>query len=125
MYSRVIFPMKSWNIDTVQICGYCCSLEAEYAYQLKRTIIPLMMEKDYQPDGWLGFIVGAKYWISFTERKEFTNSVEKLLKEINVKGEPSKKMDLLDEKIVLSADTVNEDTGGDYAAMMPNSSMYV
>ena len=107
MNSRVIFPIKSWSIGTVQICDPYCSLEAEYAYQLKRTIIPLMMEKHYQPDGWLGFIVGAKYWISFTERKEFPNSVEKLLKEINVKGESSKKVDPLDEKMVLPADPVN------------------
>ena len=84
-----------------------------------------MMEKDYQPDGWLGFIVGAKYWISFTERKEFTISVEKLLKEINLKDKSSKKVDPLDEKMVLPADPVNEDTGGDGTAMMPNSSMYV
>lgn len=29
-----------------------CRAEAEYAFQLGRPIIPLIMQKDYKPDGW-------------------------------------------------------------------------
>lgn len=33
-----------------------CRLEAEYAVQLNKPIIPLILQKDYKPDGWLLFI---------------------------------------------------------------------
>lgn len=29
-----------------------CRAEAEYAFQLNKPIIPLIMQKDYKPDGW-------------------------------------------------------------------------
>lgn len=32
-----------------------CRTEAEYAFTLKKPIIPLKMEKDYIPDGWYSF----------------------------------------------------------------------
>ncbi len=31
-----------------------CRAEGEYAFQLNRPIIPLIMQKNYKPDGWLG-----------------------------------------------------------------------
>lgn len=31
-----------------------CRTEAEYAYKLEKTLIPLKVEKSYEPDGWLG-----------------------------------------------------------------------
>ena len=31
-----------------------CRAEAEYAFNLHKPIIPLIMQKDYQPSGWLG-----------------------------------------------------------------------
>ena len=45
-----------------------------------------MLEKNYQPDGWLGFIVGAKFWIDFTNQTNFKDSVLKLMKEVGDKG---------------------------------------
>ena len=38
-----------------------CRAEAKYAFQLKKEIIPLMMQRNYMPDGWLGIIVGEKF----------------------------------------------------------------
>ena len=32
-----------------------CRAEAEYAFQLGQPIIPLIMEKDYKPDGWYNY----------------------------------------------------------------------
>lgn len=29
-----------------------CRAEAEYSFQLGRPIVPLIMQKDYKPDGW-------------------------------------------------------------------------
>ena len=44
-----------------------CRTEAEYAYTRKKTLIPVMVEKGYKPDGWLGILVGSKlYYNVFT-----------------------------------------------------------
>lgn len=58
-----------------------CRSEAEYAYQRRKRIIPLMMESGYNPDGWLGIILGAKLWMDF--RKEPNVGIQQLLKEIS------------------------------------------
>jgi len=41
-----------------------CRLEAMYANQLKKHIIPLMVseEQQYRPDGWLGLLMGVKLY---------------------------------------------------------------
>jgi len=39
-----------------------CRTEAEYAYTRKKCLIPVMFEKGYKPDGWLGILVGSKLY---------------------------------------------------------------
>ena len=63
-----------------------CRSEAEYAYQLRKDIIPLMMQRDYQPDGWLGMIVGTKLWIDFRNSYSLDTGTEKLIKELGDRG---------------------------------------
>jgi len=58
-----------------------CQAEGEYAYTRQRHIIPLKMESKYNPDGWLGLLVGAKIYIDFTKH-DFDLAYVKLLKEI-------------------------------------------
>ena len=41
-----------------------------------------MIEDRYTPDGWLGFIVGAKYWIDFKDTENIETSLDNLLKEV-------------------------------------------
>ena len=57
-----------------------------------------MMENDYQPDGWLGFIVGAKFWIDFKDRRKIQDGIERLLKEIKKTEKPE------EEKMVKAVD---------------------
>ena len=61
-------------------------LEAEYTYQLHKDIIPLMMDYKYRPDGWLGIIVGTKFWIDFSERHKLDTNADKLVKELGDRG---------------------------------------
>ena len=35
-----------------------CRTEAEYAFKLKKPLIPIRVEPNYEPDGWLGEILG-------------------------------------------------------------------
>ena len=67
-------------------CFFPLTLEAEYTYQLHKDVIPLMMDYKYKPDGWLGIIVGAKFWIDFTERHKLDSNIHVLVRELGIRG---------------------------------------
>lgn len=58
-----------------------CQSEAEYAYRLKKPIIPILLQSKYKPDGWLGILAGTKLYIDFT-KNDFESNYKKLVKEI-------------------------------------------
>ncbi|XP_018619019.1 uncharacterized protein LOC108941064 isoform X1 [Scleropages formosus] len=59
-----------------------CRTEAEYTFELRKEIIPLMMEQNYKPDGWLGALLGTKLWIDFSEQCNFEESIKQLIRDI-------------------------------------------
>jgi len=61
-----------------------CRAEAEYAFKLRRNVIPLIMEKGYDPDGWLGFIIGSKLWVDASDPEKIGGVVEFVQKEIDL-----------------------------------------
>ena len=63
-----------------------CRSEAEYAYQLRKDIIPLMMQQNYKPDGWLGMIVGTKLWIDLRNIFNVEAAIGKLMRELGDRG---------------------------------------
>ena len=63
-----------------------CRSEAEYAYQLRKDIIPLMMQHKYKADGWLGILLGTKLWIGFQSKHVFEAGVRKLIKDLGGRG---------------------------------------
>ena len=63
-----------------------CRSEAEYTYKLGKDIIPLMMQSNYKPDGWLGMLVGTKFWIDFHSKHVVKPGVTKLIKELGGRG---------------------------------------
>jgi len=48
-----------------------CRTEAEYAYKLKKEIICIMAEDNYQPKGWLGALLGNKLWYNLWKNSVF------------------------------------------------------
>lgn len=56
--------------------------EAEYAFQQRKPIIPLMMQRAYRPDGWLGLILGSKLFYDFSGKYSFESRMTGLLKAI-------------------------------------------
>ena len=61
--------------------------EAEYAFQQRKKIVPLMLQRGYKPDGWLGFILGAKLFFDFSGKYPFQDKFNDLLKELHrIKG---------------------------------------
>ena len=83
-----------------------CRSEAEYAYQLRKDIIPLMVQRNYQPDGWLGMIVGTKLWIDFRNSYSIETGMAKLMKELGVRGREN---DVIDGRLE-TTDKVQEDS---------------
>ena len=63
-----------------------CRSEAEYTYKLGKDIIPLMMQRNYKPDGWLGMLLGTKFWIDFNSKHIVKTGVTKLIKELGGRG---------------------------------------
>jgi len=65
-----------------------CRTEAEYAFTLKKPIIPLKMEKNFVPDGWLGALLGAKLYHEFSslEAPEFASTLVTLIRELGDRG---------------------------------------
>ena len=60
-----------------------CQAEAEYAFNCKRRLIPLIMRQGYRPDGWLGFMIGSRIYVDFG-RFDFDVACEKLMTEISL-----------------------------------------
>ena len=53
-----------------------------------------MMEEYYRPDGWLGIILGAKFYMDFSGRLVIEEEMNKLLKEVH--------MHAVDAKIIIT-----------------------
>lgn len=60
-----------------------CQAEAEYAFNCKRRLLPLIMRPNYKPDGWLGFLIGSRLYVDYG-RFEFDVACEKLMTEISL-----------------------------------------
>jgi len=52
--------------------------ECDYALQLGKDFIPLMMEKNFKPDGWLGIFLGTKLYTEFTDENLFEHKMKDL-----------------------------------------------
>nr|XP_054752090.1 uncharacterized protein LOC129257722 [Lytechinus pictus] len=67
-----------------------CRTEAEYAFLKRKRIIPIMMEEFYRPDGWLGLIIGAKFYMDFSGRLVIEEEMSKLLREVQMHAHEAK-----------------------------------
>ncbi|XP_072013546.1 uncharacterized protein [Amphiura filiformis] len=59
-----------------------CRSEARYAYKLDKKVIPLMFQKDYKPDGWLGLLQGMDLYYAFDSDDQISKNMGQLLKAI-------------------------------------------
>jgi hypothetical protein len=70
-----------------------CRLEAQYAYQREKEMVPLMMEEGYRADGWLGMLLGTRLWYSccgsvLSSEAAFEGKMEELCRELGDRGKP-------------------------------------
>ncbi|KAK3578382.1 hypothetical protein CHS0354_025476 [Potamilus streckersoni] len=63
-----------------------CRTEGEYTYKLRKKYIPIIMQQNYQPRGWLGSMLGAKLYADFSGKYQLEKSFQILLKELGSQG---------------------------------------
>ena len=85
-----------------------CQKEAEYAFVRQKIMIPLLLQAKYKPTGWLGFLLGASFYIDFT-KNDFTQNYQTLKNEIetNAKRISNNKNEVGN----LTSDSTMEDEG--------------
>jgi hypothetical protein len=59
-----------------------CQAEAEYAFNCKRRLVPLIARPGYKADGWLGFMIGSRIYIDYGTF-DFETACGKLMDEIS------------------------------------------
>ncbi|XP_072031839.1 uncharacterized protein [Amphiura filiformis] len=67
-----------------------CRTEASYAYKLKKPIVPLLVEPDYDPDGWLGALAGMLLYYRAHSDEALNTDLNSLVKELGNKDTKAK-----------------------------------
>ena len=60
-----------------------CRAEAQYAFQRKLKMVPILLQKHYKPSGWLSFLVSQLFYVDFI-KYEFPKAIEMLFKELKL-----------------------------------------
>ena len=68
-----------------------CRMEAQYALQKKKPIVPLMLTQGYEADGWLGLMLGTSMWYALyggtlSSENAFEDRMDALCRELGVRG---------------------------------------
>ena len=71
-----------------------CRMEAQYAHQQEKDMVPLMMEDGYRAKGWLGMLLGVRLWYGFfgpavESDVAFDGKVDELCRELGDRGRSS------------------------------------
>ncbi|XP_046563071.1 uncharacterized protein LOC124271945 [Haliotis rubra] len=108
------------NASVVLVCmseGYKlnqnCRSEAEYAYSLQKPIIPLLLQRDYKPDGWLGFITATKLYFNFSGKFPFEKKASELVKGLGARGNAGSSADSIDGETTAVVKSQPSDAGRD------------
>jgi len=68
-----------------------CRMEAQYAFQQQKDMIPLMLVEGYNARGWLGMMLGMRLWYGFygsvlESEDAFEVKMDELCREIGGRG---------------------------------------
>jgi hypothetical protein len=87
-----------------------CQSEAHYAFERGCQLIPIIIESNYKPDGWLGIIVSGKIYVDFMKLTTFQSAYQKLKNEINEQRQENYTRSLSrnkDQMLVVSKNSFN------------------
>ncbi|XP_041471482.1 uncharacterized protein LOC121420981 [Lytechinus variegatus] len=63
-----------------------CRTEAEYTYKLRKPVVPLKMQNGYDPNGWLGAMLGTKFYIEMYKLDLVDKNGHLLIRELANRG---------------------------------------
>ena len=68
-----------------------CRMEAQYALQKKKPLVPLKLVQDYEADGWLGLLLGTSMWYAMygetlTSEGAFEDRMSAVCRELGARG---------------------------------------
>eukprot|EP01048_Picozoa_sp_COSAG05_P005418 COSAG05_NODE_321_length_11453_cov_62.107539_2_plen_2300_part_00 len=68
-----------------------CRMEAQYAFQQQKDMVPLMLEEGYSANGWLGMMLGVRLWYGFfgatlASEGAFEGKMDELCRELGDRG---------------------------------------
>jgi len=71
----------------IDICIYswrtiCFHLEIDYAHTLRKPIVPIIIDVDFVPDGWLKELVNEVQTFDFSRRSMFAGSLDALTEHV-------------------------------------------
>jgi hypothetical protein len=72
---------------------YVLFSEAEYVYRLRKDFVPLRLQREYIPDGWLGILVGTRLYFDIYSEDQLDVQVPRLVKELRDRGKISPTLD--------------------------------
>ncbi|XP_072048469.1 uncharacterized protein [Amphiura filiformis] len=79
--------------DVVLLCmsrkyyeSQACRQEAKYANKKKKTIIPLLVENDFKPEGWLDILIETELYYRLCSDEELEENLVKLKSAIGKRG---------------------------------------
>ncbi|XP_077865675.1 uncharacterized protein LOC100367673 [Saccoglossus kowalevskii] len=108
--------------DVVLICmsekyknSPSCRTEAEYTYKLRKDFIPIQVQANYSPDGWLGILVGTKLYFDASADSHLNETVSKLIRELGERGKTSKtgKVKAHEKMVAADATAITSASRGD------------
>jgi hypothetical protein len=104
-----------------------CRLEAQYAYQREKDMVPLMVEEGYRADGWLGMLLGARlyyvlYGSTVSSEAAFEGKMEELCRELGERGKGGATPDLADSLMV---DISIHQQGGEFNVALAQGSQRI
>ena len=67
----------------------CLLLEGEYAFKLRKPIVPLRVEVKYLPDGWLGALVGNSLFFDISTPDKLKINFDNFVRELGDRGKVS------------------------------------
>ncbi|XP_076081662.1 uncharacterized protein LOC143052499 [Mytilus galloprovincialis] len=87
-----------------------CRLEAENTFRCGKQYIPLIVQKHYKPDSWLGALLGAKLYIDFSGKYQFEPKWNELIKELQALNVLTEGEDTVDSSEVAIPDQTSSST---------------
>ena len=77
---RIFLVFCWWYFCALVVTStFHCFSEIDYAYKLRKCIVPVIIEKDFHSDGWLGEYMKSSKTFDFSKRSMVSGSLDALV----------------------------------------------